>query len=302
MPELNAAQLESQLSTDSSTLITNQATMNQNKLQLLALLDLSADQPFDVSLPDVDNIPLEPISELDPANLYKIALKNQYQQKVDSLKVLSAVYASKSAKAQMYPTLSAFGTLSSNYSNQYMIPTGKNIIYPDTIVNLNINGQNYYQIQNVAEPIYGKASYGKQIFNINRSEAVGITLNIPILNNRQLKTAYEKSKENITAVKLQQELNNQTLQQNIYTAFNNATAGIEGYTANTKAEAYAQYAYDLAQKRYDIGMLSASDYLVAANNLYTAKINRAESHYEYIFRLKVLEFYKFNQISLSGKQ
>lgn len=302
LPELNAAQLESQLSTDSSTLITNQATMNQNKLQLLALLDLSADQPFDVSLPDVDNIPLEPISELDPANLYKIALKNQYQQKVDSLKVLSAVYASKSAKAQMYPTLSAFGTLSSNYSNQYMIPTGKNIIYPDTIVNLNINGQNYYQIQNVAEPIYGKASYGKQIFNINRSEAVGITLNIPILNNRQLKTAYEKSKENITAVKLQQELNNQTLQQNIYTAFNNATAGIEGYTANTKAEAYAQYAYDLAQKRYDIGMLSASDYLVAANNLYTAKINRAESHYEYIFRLKVLEFYKFNQISLSGKQ
>ncbi|HEY0298872.1 MAG TPA: TolC family protein, partial [Arachidicoccus sp.] len=97
---------------------------------------------------------------------------------------------------------------------------------------------------------------------------------------------------------LQQELNNQTLQQNIYTAFNNATTGMQQYNANTKAEAYAQYAYDLAQKRYDIGMLSASDYLVAANNLFTAQTNRAASHYEYIFRLKVLEFYKYNHIRM----
>ncbi|HEY0299462.1 MAG TPA: TolC family protein, partial [Arachidicoccus sp.] len=188
VPELNAAQLESQLSTDSSTMISNQATMNQNKLQLLALLDLSADTDFDVSLPDVENIPLEPIAELQPKDLYQIALINQYQQKEDVLKIAVAQYAAKSARAQMYPTLSVFGSVSSNYSNQYTIPKGQ-IPFADTVVNLNIEGKNYYQIENGFLPVYGKAPYGKQIFNINLSQAVGLTLNIPIFNNRQYKTA-----------------------------------------------------------------------------------------------------------------
>jgi len=303
IPELNAAQLESQLSTDSSTLITNQATMNQNKLQLLALLDLSADAPFDVSLPDADNIPLEPIAELEPGNLYNIALQNQYQQKVDSLKILSAQYAAKSARAQMYPTITGNASVGSNYSNQYLIYNPP-VVTPfiDTSSYININGARYTvntPTASVTQSAY-KPAYWKQIFDLNRSEFIGITLNVPIFNNRQLKTAYERARENITSAKLQQELNNQTLQQNIYTAYNNAVAGIEKFSANTKAEQYAQYAYDLAQKRYDIGMLSSSDYLIAANNLYTAKVNRSSAHYEYIFRLKVLEFYKYNHIRMGN--
>ena len=97
---------------------------------------------------------------------------------------------------------------------------------------------------------------------------------------------------------LTQALNNQTLQQNIYTAYNNAKTGIEKFNANSKGAALAQYAYHLAELRYDNGMLSASDYLVAQSNLYTAKINQVSARYEYIFRLKVLEFYKYNQIHL----
>lgn len=270
VPELNAAQLESQLSTDSSTLITNQSTMEQNKLQLLALLDISADSAFEVSLPDVENIPVEPLSNMQPQDVYTVALGNQSQQKVDSLRILSAEYAAKSAKSQMYPTIQAFGSVNSNYANSY-------------------------------KDIYGNVlPYGKQLFNANLSEFLGISLNVPIFNNRQLRTAYEKAKENVASARLQQELNNQTLQQNVYKAYSNAKAGIEGYTANTKAEQYAQYAYDLAQKRYDIGMLSASDYLVAANNLYTAKVNRSAARYDYIFRLKVLEFYKYNHIRMGN--
>lgn len=270
VPELNAAQLESQLSTDSSTLITNQSTMEQDKLQLLALLDISADSAFEVSLPDAESIPLQPLSDLQPQDVYTIALGNQYQQKVDSLKILSTEYAAKSAKSQMYPTIQAFGSVSSNYANSY-------------------------------KDIYGNVlPYGKQLFNANLSEFLGISLNVPIFSNRQLRTAYQKAKENVASAKLQQELNDQTLQQNVYKAYSNAKAGIESYNSNTKAEQYAQYAYDLAQKRYDIGMLSASDYLVAANNLYTAKVNRAAAHYDYIFRLKVLEFYKYNHVDISS--
>ncbi|HTN38425.1 MAG TPA: TolC family protein [Arachidicoccus sp.] len=297
VPELNSAQLESQLATDSSTYITNVSTMDQNKLQLLALLNLSADTPFEVSIPDVDKIPLEPLNELNPAELYQHALGTQYQQKVDSLKLAAAQYSAKSARASMYPTISAFGSVGSNYASSFMSQTGS-IPYMDTIGSVNVNGTNYYSVAEGRLPVYTKTSYGKQIFDINLSQAVGISLNIPIFNNRQARTAWQQAKLNINNLQLQQELNNQTLQQDIYTAFNNAKSGIEKYNANTKGESYAAYAYHLAELRYDNDMLSASDYLVAQNNLYTAKINRSAARYEYIFRLKVLEFYKYNQIRL----
>lgn len=266
LPELNSAQLESQLATDSSTYITNKATMNQNKLQLLALLNLSADADFNVSLPDLENIPLEPLSEMQPQDVYRIALFNQYQQKVDSLNLLSAKEAAKSSRAAMYPSLRIVGSIGSNYADSY-------------------------------KQAYG-FSYGKQMFDANISEFVGLSLDIPIFNNRQSHASYERAKENITSAQLTQEKNNQTLQQNIYTAYNNAETGIQNYNANTKGESYAAYAYELAQKRYDIGMMSTSDYLISQNNLYTAKMNKAAAHYEYIFRLKVLEFYKYNHIRL----
>lgn len=297
LPELNAAQLASQLATDSSTYITNVTTMEQNKLQLLALLNLSADTHFEVSLPDVDKIPLEPISELQPDLLYQHALTTQYQQKVDSLKILAAKYAAKSAKASMYPTLSAFGSVGSNYASSYMTQSGS-FPYTDTLGSVNINGQNYYTTAQGQIPVYSKAGYGKQIFDINLSQAIGVSLNIPIFNNRQSRTAWEQAKLNIHNLELQSDLNKQTLQQDIYTAYTNAKSGIEKYNADTKGASYAQYAYHLAELRYENGMLSASDYLVSQNNLYTAKINQSAARFEYIFRLKVLEFYKYNHINL----
>lgn len=302
VPELNAAQLEALLATDSSTLISNQATMNQNKLQMLALLDLGADTDFEVSLPDVDNIPLDNFDDMNPQDIYRVALQNQYQQKVDSLKILSAVYAAKSAKGQMYPTLSANASVGSNYSNQFFANRGPFYTpYTDTVGYVNANNNSPVIQQGLQQYfIPYKPSYWKQLFDINRNEVIGLTLNVPIFNNRQLRTNYEKAQANILSARLTQELNNQTLQQNIYTAYNNANAGMEQYFANTKAEQYAQYAYDLAQKRYNIGMLSSSDYLVAANKLYTAKVNRSAAHYDYIFRMKVLEYYKYNHIRLSN--
>jgi outer membrane protein len=45
-------------------------------------------------------------------------------------------------------------------------------------------------------------------------------------------------------------------------------------------------------------MLSTSEYLIVQNNLETAKINEASAFYDYIFRIKLLEYYKFGQVQL----
>jgi outer membrane protein len=284
MPELNAAQLEAQLATDSSNYITALGTADQNRIQLIALLNLDEATSFKVATPDVDKIPVPALSELEPGYVYQLAIATQPLQQSDSMHIVAREYAVKSARGAMYPTLSAFGQLGSNYGStfQQFLTTGPY----DTIYT---HGGDY-----ITSPtaITGRVPYFKQISNINFSQSIGLQLNVPIFNGRQLRTNYDRAKLDLENAQLQLRADNLTLQQNIYTAYSNAVSALAKYNSSTKAVQTQQYAYDLATKRYNIGLMSTIDYITIQTNLTTAKINQASAKYDYIFKMKVLEFYK----------
>ncbi len=287
MPELNAAQLEAQLATDSSNYITALGTADQNRIQLIAMLNLDQSTPFKVAAPDIDKVPITPLSDLEPAYVYQLALATQPEQLLDSTRIIAREYSVKSAKGAMYPTLGAFGQLSSNYANSYMEPYGSRP-FADTVYT---HGGDYIATAG-SVPIFRKVPYFRQVGNINFSQGIGLQLNVPILNGRQAKTNYERAKLDLENSKLQYRSDNLTLQQNIYTAYSNSVAALAKYNSSTKAVDIQQYAYELATKRYEIGILSTIDYITIQTNLFTAKINQASAKYDYIFKMKVLEFYK----------
>jgi outer membrane protein len=287
MPELNAAQLEAQLATDSSNYISAEGTADQNRLQLIAYLNLDEATSFKVAVIDVDKIPIPPLSELEPGYVYQLALATQPLQLSDSMHIVAGEYAVKSARGAMYPTLTVFGQIGSNYGSNYVEQSGYRPFNDTTFT----HGGDYF-VQSASIPTFSKVGYLKQIGNINRSQSLGLQLNVPILNGRQLKTNYERSKLNLEDLKLQLRADNLTLQQNIYTAYSNSVSAIAKYNSSTKAVETQQYAYDLATKRYEIGILSTIDYITIQTNLFTAKINQVSAKYDYIFKMKVLEFYK----------
>jgi len=287
MPELNAAQLEAQLATDSSTYISAAGTADQNRIQLIALLNLDESTPFRVSTPDVDKIPIPPLSELEPSYVYQLALASQPLQQSDSMFIVANEYTVKSARGAMYPTLSAFGQMGSNYGSTFQEVTG---FRPVTDTLYTHNGD-YVTVPN-SIPFTKRPSYFRQIGNINFSQAIGLQLNIPIFNGRQLKSNYERAKLNLENAQLQSRTDNLTLQQNIYTAYSSAVSALAKYNASTKAVQTQQYAYDLGTKRYNIGLMSTIDYITLQTSLFTAKINQVSARYDYIFKVKVLEFYK----------
>ncbi len=295
LPELSAAQLEAQLATDSSTYISANGTAEQNRIGLMGFLDLDAASLFEVSVPDIEKIPLEPISELQPEYVYNLALHNQPLQKEDSFYVVAGEYAVKSTHGAMLPTLSVFGQLGSNYASTFEEFQGTQFAGIDTVYT---HTGDYITSQNFL-PVYGKPNYLKQVGNINFSQAVGLQLNVPILNGRQLRSNYERSKLNVENMKLQSQQDNITLQQNIYTAYSNAVAAMEKYNATAKADQIQQYALSLAKKRYELGVLSTIDYITTQNNAFTATINALSARYDYVFKMKVLEFYKGFGIKLS---
>jgi outer membrane protein len=97
---------------------------------------------------------------------------------------------------------------------------------------------------------------------------------------------------------LQQLQSNQTLQSNIYNAYANAISSLEKFNAGIKTVASAQKAYDFATKRYEVGLLSTIDLLTTQNNLQRAKLQQVANQYDYVFKMKVLEFYKGQGIKL----
>ena len=111
LPELNAAQLESQLATDSSSLITAEGSVQQLTLQLKALLNLDAAIPFSVDTPPVETIPLESLADLQPDAVYTSAIANLPQQKVNELRLQAAKKAVEATRGNMFPTFSLFGSL-----------------------------------------------------------------------------------------------------------------------------------------------------------------------------------------------
>ncbi|MBS1730200.1 MAG: TolC family protein [Bacteroidetes bacterium] len=298
LPELNLAEIESQLATDSSNLITAKAAYTQNILSLKGLLNIDAALPFDIETPPVESIPLETFGALQPDVVYQLAMMNQPEQKAFALRIQGAETNIKINKSSMYPSLSGFYGLGSAYNNQAIRVIGSQMINVP-IGNVNVGGTNYDVYPNSPYVVntYGKAPYFNQLNN-NFNQNIGLTLSIPIFQNGNARMNYERSKLDLSNMQLQKLQADQTLKTNIYTAYANAVSSFEKYMVGTKQVEAAQKTYDFAQKRYEVGLLTTFELLTDQNNLLLAKLQQMTSHYDYIFKMKVLEYYKGEGLKL----
>jgi outer membrane protein len=139
--------------------------------------------------------------------------------------------------------------------------------------------------------------YGSQLTD-NFSNNIGLSLSVPIFNGRSARTNWQKQKLNVQNLVLQQELDNMTLKQDIYTAYTDAVTSMQKFNASSKAVAAAQKAFDFAQKRFDVGLLNTIDLLTNQNNLFRAKIDMLSAQYDYVFKMKLLEFYRGQGLKL----
>ena len=299
LPELNAAELESQVAQDSSSYINLIGQTQLNVLGLKAYMGLDAATPFEVDTPPVDQIPVEKLSDVQPEVVYAMALANQPQQKADALTIESNRKMVASTRGAMYPSFSLQGSLGTNYANnaQDVVPSSAHPTI-DTLKNILVSGTTTPVVQYGIGYDTRKTPYFTQLSN-NFNQYVGLNVSIPIFNNGTLRTNYARSKLNLRNAELQRDQDNLTLKNNIYQAYTAAMTALQKYEANKISVAASGKSADFAQKRYGVGMLNTVDLLVNQNNYFNAKINLLYSQYDYVFKMKVLEFYKGLGIKLS---
>lgn len=298
LPELNAVNLESLYESDSSSLISAGTAALQSLLQMKALLNIDPAAPFDIVAPAVELIPVESLANLQPDAVYLLATANMPQQKVDQLNILSAKKMVEVSRGAMYPTFSLFGSLGSTFNNKAMEIKSKTQLNT-AIGSVTVGGTPYQVFPLSPFDIYtfGKIGYFNQL-NQNFRQSVGLTISVPILNGGSLRTAWQRSKLNVKQYELQQEKNSFTLKQDIYTAYNDAVSAMQKFNANRKAVEFSRKAYDYATKRYDLGLLSTYDLITTQGNLALAESQLLYSQYDYVFKMKLLEFYKGQGLKL----
>ncbi len=304
LPELNAVELEAQLANDSANYISSRGSVDQAKYNLKAHMNLDASRPFEIEEPPAEKIPLEPLEALQPELVYAMALANLPQQQVNDYNLKAARSNSLAAKGYLYPTVSAYGGLGTNYG-YFRSP-----IYDQVLTGYQTSGlivsDGMGGFMDVQRPMFtngGQKGYitsdpiGTQFSN-NFGQQIGISLSVPIFNAWQAKAGYERSKLNIRSLEYQQRLDNATLKQDIYQAYNAAIVALEKFNSSGKSVEAAQRTYDLALKRFNVGMLGTFELVTDQNNLFRAKLQYVLNQFDFVFKMKVLEFYKGQGIKL----
>lgn len=298
LPELNTVNLESVLAADSSSLISAETAASQSLLQMKALLNMDAAVSFDIITPPVGLIPIESLAELQPDAVYNLAIANMPQQKADVLNVLVAKKSSEVAKGSMYPTFSLFGGLGTTFNNKAKeIKSKTQIIAPVGTVTVSGTPYQVFPLTPFDFYTFGKLNYFDQL-NQNFRLSIGLSISVPVMNGGTLRTAWHRSKLNIKQSELQQEQNSFTLKQDIYKAYNDAVAAIQKFNANKKTVESAEKAYDFATKRYELGLLSTFDLITTQTTLQQAKSQLLYSQYDFVFKMKLLEFYRGQGLKL----
>jgi len=248
------AQVETQYSSDKYALVVDENTLVLYKLTLKQLLELGINEELNLTFPELkDEDVLVPIP--DKNSLYTIALAGRPEIKNSQLSIKIAGLEYDKAKGAYWPTLSLAASIGT--SNQY-------------------NANEKFTAQ----------------FNNNLYQSAGLTLSIPIFNNRQNKSAVEKAQYNIESAKLDYTAAQKTLLQAIETLYQNVVSAQSKYLAAKDKVKSSEISYSLVTEQFNLGMKNTVELLTAKTTYLAAQQELIQAKYSSVLNLKLLNFYQ----------
>lgn len=299
VPELNVAQLRSQVATDSSGLITAIADYTSAILDLKALLNLDFEVPFEITPPAIDPAGLTELANSRPDSVFTAALNHFGAVRSANLKVQSAEKGYRAAKGQLYPQLTLSAQLGTNYSTtfrDYAAPAITGSQPSGAFIDVNGTQYQIYQPTFVVNSL-GITPFGSQFGN-NLRQTYSVNLSVPIFNGWTAQTGVRQNRINIASQELAKYQTELKLKQDVYKAVNDARNSLQKFYAAERAAEAANQAFGFGQKRYDLGLTNTVEYLVIQNSQFRSDAALVSAKYDLIFRLKVIDYYLGRELKL----
>jgi outer membrane protein len=288
-----ALTIQAQLATEELQLVNAQNQLELSYLTLKQIMYLPHDADFSIVIPQIE-VEDETANQATPLEVFSVAVQEQPQIQASELRVLSAERALAVARGSRSPMLSVRGSVGTGYSSA-RIEVVDFILLDPARIGLTASGEEVFGPS--FRYITRTKPFSNQV-NDNFNQSIGLFLSVPIFNNYQVKAAIGRSRIGLESARLQNDATREQLFQTIQQAHADASAALKRYYATQKNVLALQESFRYSEQRFEVGMMNTVEYNDAKNRLSTAESELLQSKYEYIFRMKILEFYLGQPLSL----
>ncbi len=254
LPQGDLLEIEATAAQQEQAIVDAENAVRISLISLAQLLTETDYENFDVAEADY-LVPTSTIFELSPESIFEKALTFRNDIKQSEMNVALAEKDVKIAKGGNYPSLSAFF----NYNTRWA----------DNVDGLNLIDQ-FWRFDGM--------SYGLQ-------------LDVPVFNGFATKNSIKRSQISLDRTRLQYEQDKLDLEATINQAYTDAQGSLKAYEASQKALEARKTAFEYSQERFNVGLLNSFDFNQVKQQVVQAEADVVRTKYNYIFNLKVLEFY-----------
>lgn len=247
-------EIEANLASQEQNVVLAENNLRDVKLNLAQVLLIDNYESFDIADEDF-SIPFSDILENSPKEIYEKAKTFRNDIKLAETNISIAEKDINIAKSFRLPSLTSFYSFNTRVSYLENAP-----------------------------------SFNDQL-DFNKGQTYGFGLNIPIFQGKAISNNIERSKINLDRLKFQYEQEKLNLENTINQAYNDLVGAIKFYEASNKTVKSLESAFEDASDRFLLGSLNSFDF-IQSKQLYEAAVSEnIRAKFDYIFRLKVLEFY-----------
>jgi len=285
---------ESQLATEELQLVNAENNLSIAKLNLALLLNLPNPEKFEIETPTLSLTKPDALT-VNAEGIYTLAEQKLPEIKSAEYKLHSSEYALASAKGTALPSITLNASVATGYSGlrkDYSNPVimGYQPYYASDQTTLYLQPMYSYQTSSV-QP------FGKQ-FKDNINKTVGLNLSVPIFNGWQTQTAIKRARINLMNQKINYDNIKIQLRKNVQQSYADAVAAQKKHNASINAQKAQSENLKYAQQRYDLGAINTVEFNDAKTRYAKAESDLLQAKYEYIFRIKILEFYQGKPLTI----
>ena len=247
-------EIEANLASQEQSVVTADNNYRDAKLNLAQILLIDDYESFDIAYEDF-SIPFSNILEKNPKEILVKALTFRNDIKLAETNISIAEKDIKISKSFQIPSINSFYSWNTRISYLDMAP-----------------------------------SFEDQ-FDLNKGQTYGLSLNIPIFQGKAIRNNIERTKVNLDRLKYQYDQEKLNLENTINQAYFDLIGAIKLYEASNKTVKSLENAFEDASNQFLIGSINSFDFIQSKQRYEAAVSDNVRAKFDYIFRLKVLEFY-----------
>ncbi len=251
-------ELQAQLANEKVQLVEARNNVRSSKLTLMQLLDIEGDE-FEIEVPDISHLVIGQL-EADANEIF--------------------------AQAQQLPAIKGAKLAMEQSKLQYKIQKGAAL----PTISFSAGYGTYYSDNQ-------QTAFFKQ-FDNNRNPSIGFGISIPIFNNWRSNTAIRNSRLNMESSNIDYQIALQNMLKEIQQACNDANSYYGKFEAALQNAESAKESFKYTQEKFNNGLVGGTDYTIAKSNLFNAESQLLQSKFQYVFQLKVLDYYRNIPITL----